>query len=101
MEDEIDIAAADFTVTSDRSAVVDFLPVLIESFIQVFVANPEGRKNMMAFVEPVTWQAWLGILAFLILSPPLMCCIIFYGTQSTDCIENVFLYFSLITWQFL
>ena len=79
IDDEIDIAAADFTVTSDRSAVVDFLPVLIESFIQVFVANPEGRRNWMAFVEPVTWEAWLGILAFLVLSPPLMCCIIFYG----------------------
>ena len=82
IDDEIDIAAADFTVTSDRSAVVDFLPVLIESFIQVFVANPEGRRNWMAFVEPVTWEAWLGILAFLVLSPPLMCCIIFYGKSA-------------------
>ena len=30
----IDIAAADFTITAARSEAVDFLPVLIESFIR-------------------------------------------------------------------
>ena len=77
--DVIDIAAADFTVTSDRSAVADFLPVLIESYIQIFIANPEGKQNWMAFVEPVTWPAWFGFLAFLTLAPPIICCVFFYG----------------------
>jgi len=79
--DEIDIAAADFTITSDRSRVVDFLPVLIESFIQVFIANPADRQNWMAFIEPVTWQAWLGVIAFLVLAPPIICCVFFYGNR--------------------
>ena len=78
----IDIAAADFTITAARSEAVDFLPVLIESFIQAFIANPEGRQNWMAFVEPVTWQAWLGIFTFLLLAPPIICCVFFYGTKS-------------------
>ena len=75
----IDIAAADFTITAARSEAVDFLPVLIESFIQAFIANPEGRQNWMAFVEPVTWQAWLGILIFFLIVPPIICSVFFYG----------------------
>ena len=79
IDNKIDIAAADFTITAARSEVVDFLPVLIESFVQAFIANPDGRQNWMAFVEPVTWQAWLGILTFIILVPPVVCCVFFYG----------------------
>ena len=79
IDNKIDIAAADFTITAARSEVVDFLPVLIESFVQAFIANPDGRRNWMAYVEPVTWQAWLGILTFLILVPPVICCVFFYG----------------------
>ena len=79
VRDEIDIAAADFTITSDRSAVVDFLPVLIESFIQAFIKNPSDNLNWMAFLEPVRWWAWLGILAFLLLAPPIICFVHFYG----------------------
>ena len=78
---EIDIGAADFTVTSERSQIVDFLPVLIESFIQVFIPNPTGRQNWMAFIEPVTWQAWLGVLAFLVIAPPIICCVFYYGNK--------------------
>ena len=78
---EIDIGAADFTVTSERSHIVDFLPVLIESFIQVFIANPSDRQNWVAFLEPVTWQAWLGVLAFLVITPPVICTVFFYGNR--------------------
>ena len=80
LNDEIDIAAADFTITSARSAVVDFLPVLIESFIQAFIKNPSDNLNWMAYLEPVTWWAWFGMAAFLLISPPIICCIFFYGT---------------------
>ena len=58
----------DFTITLERGAVVDFLPVLVGSFIQVFIKNPTGKQNWMAFVEPLTWQAWVVILAFLKMS---------------------------------
>ena len=87
----IDIAAADFTITAARSEAVDFLPVLIESFIQAFIANPEGRQNWMAFVEPVTWQAWLGIFTFLLLAPPIICCVFFYGTKTCHIVLKVVL----------
>ena len=94
----IDIAAADFTITAARSEAVDFLPVLIESFIQAFIANPEGRQNWMAFVEPVTWQAWLGIFTFLLLAPPIICCVFFYGTKSDVAnIYNIIIFYVYMT----
>ena len=79
INEEIDIGIADFTITSDRNAVVDFLPVIIEGFIQIFIKNPTDNRNWMAYLEPVTWWAWLGILSFILLAPPIIWCIFFYG----------------------
>ena len=79
MNDDIDIAAADFTITSGRSRLVDFLPVMIESFIQIFIANPNSEKNWMAYIEPLTPIAWLGMLVLFIVVPPIVCFIFFYG----------------------
>ena len=82
MNDEIDIAAADFTVTLSRNGVVDFLPVLIQSFIQVFIKNPSASRNWASFIKPLTWEAWISIFIFLLLSPPIIYCIFFYGSGS-------------------
>ena len=82
MNDEIDIAAADFTVTLERSTVIDFLPALVQSFMQIFIKNPTGNRNWAAFVDPLTSQAWLAIIAFLLFVPPIICCLFFYGNNS-------------------
>ena len=91
MNDDIDIAAVDFTITFERSQVIDFLPVMLESFIQIFIANPSDRKNWNAFVEPVTPYGWLGVLAFLVLVPPIICCVFFYGTSFISNVIKIFI----------
>ena len=81
IKDEIDIAAADFTVTFNRSQVVDFLPTLVQSWIQIFIQNPSASRNWLVFIEPITWQAWMIILVFFTCVPPIICSIFFYGNK--------------------
>ena len=81
IKDEIDIAAADFTVTFNRSEVVDFLPTLVQSWIQIFIQNPSASRNWLVFIEPITWQAWVIILLFLMCVPPIISSIFFYGNE--------------------
>ena len=81
INDEIDIAAADFTVSFNRSEVIDFLPTLIQSFVQIFIKNPSASRNWLVFIEPITWQAWIVILVFFICVPPIICFIFFYGEE--------------------
>ena len=68
-------------MTFNRSQVVDFLPTLVQSWIQIFIQNPSASRNWLVFIEPITWQAWMIILVFFTCVPPIICSIFFYGNK--------------------
>ena len=61
LEDEIDIAPAEFTITQLRSTVVDFLVPIAESHQRLFIPNPADSLNWKAYVEPILVDAWILI----------------------------------------
>ena len=78
-EDEIDIAAADLTVTRERSTAVNFLPPLTDISEQLFLKNPTDAFHLRAFIEPLTHLSWFAVSLFIILVPPILAVIVFYG----------------------
>ena len=76
---EIDIAAADLTVTRERSTAVNFLPPLTNVNEQLFLKNPTDAFHLKAFIEPLTHSSWLAVFVFSILVPPILAVIVFYG----------------------
>ena len=68
-QDKIDVAPVDFSVTSQRSQAIDFLPSLSESYLQLFLKNPVDTLNWRAYIEPFTTYSWLVIIGFLFIAP--------------------------------
>ena len=69
---DIDIAATDFTVTEERSAVMTFANPITQIYHALFIKNPTETFNYMAYIEPMHWLAWVGLLVFIALVPPLL-----------------------------
>ncbi len=78
VNDEIDIAPAEFTITQIRSTAVDFLVPIAESHQRLFVKNPADALNWMAFIQPLTWTSW-GVLSLLIMAVPLIVAALMYS----------------------
>ena len=76
---KLDIATACFSVTNARSKVVDFLPTLKVGYSELFLRNPTDSINWVAYIEPLTPQCWLGILLFIVVFPPIVAGVMFYG----------------------
>ena len=74
-----DIGPIDFSITKARSEVVDFLPSLDESYQKIFINNPLDSLNWNAYIEPVALGGWLAIIIFIVVVPPIMAGIMFYG----------------------
>ena len=90
-EGEIDIAAADLTVTRERSTAVNFLPPLTNINEQLFLKNPADAFHLKAFIEPLTNSSWLAVLVFSILVPPILAVIVFYGKLTTTLFVKLYL----------
>ena len=69
---DIDIAAAPFTVTQDRSVVMTFASPITQIYHALFIKNPAERFNLMAYIEPMHWLAWVGLFVVLATVPPLL-----------------------------
>ena len=69
---DIDIAAAPFTVTQDRSVVMTFASPITQIYHALFIKNPAERFNLMAYIEPMHWLAWVGMFVVLATVPPLL-----------------------------
>ena len=69
---EIDIAATDFTVTLERSAVMSFCSPITQIYHSLFIKNPNEAYNYTAYTEPIHWSTWIFLLVFLILVPPIV-----------------------------
>ena len=55
MDDVIDIAPAEFTITASRSKAVDFNLPIAESHQKLFVKNPAESFNWTAYFVPLEW----------------------------------------------
>ena len=71
-DQEIDIAPAPFTVTEKRSTVITFASPITEVFHTLFVKNPAESYNVMAYINPMHWFAWICLFVLLATVPPLL-----------------------------
>ena len=71
-DQDIDIAAATIAVTLERSTVMTFATPIMEVYFSLFIKNPADIFNTMAYIEPMQWLVWIGMLVFLASVPPLL-----------------------------
>ena len=71
-DQDIDIAPAPFSVTKSRSTVMTFASSITEVYFTLFIKNPAENFNVMAYVEPMHWLAWVVMFVFLATLPPLL-----------------------------
>ena len=76
---DIDIAATDFTVTQERSAVMTFAQPITQIYHSLFIKNPSGSPHFSAYSEPLHWQSWTAIFILIIATPPLLWIAINFG----------------------
>ena len=69
---EIDIAPAPFSVTKSRSTVMTFASSITEVYFSLFIKNPAENFNVMAYIEPMHWLAWVAMFVLLATVPPLL-----------------------------
>ena len=69
---EVDIATADFAVSQERSTVITFASPIYETYFSLFIKNPSETFNIMAYIEPMHWLAWVGMFVLLATVPPLL-----------------------------
>ena len=62
-------AVTAFTVTLARSAVVSFPQPIVQIHYQLFIKNPTGTFNYMAYIEPLHYLSWIVIGFFCIVTP--------------------------------
>ena len=65
-------ATTDFTVTLERSAVMTFANPITQIYHSLFIKNPTGTFNYMAYIEPLHYKGWIMIAVFAILTPPFL-----------------------------
>ena len=66
---DIDIATAPFTVTEERSVVMTFSSPITKIYHTLFIKNPADKLNLLAYVEPMHWIAWVGLFVLLATVP--------------------------------
>jgi hypothetical protein len=69
---DIDIATAPLAVSQLRSTVITFASPLFEVYYSLYIKNPADIFNIMAYIEPMHWLAWIGMFVLLATMPPLL-----------------------------
>ena len=69
---DIDIGLTAFTITQERSIAITFAQPIMEVYNSLFIKNPPETFNNMAYIEPMHWLAWVGMLVLLATVPPLL-----------------------------
>ena len=67
-----DIAAADLTITNERSTVVDFLPSLMEITEELYMKNPGDAFSTGSYIGAFTQTSWTAIALWIIVTPLLL-----------------------------
>ena len=61
--------ATDFTVTQARSEVISFALPITQIYHRLFIQNPSGTFNYLAYVEPLHILAWMMVGIFCLVTP--------------------------------
>ena len=69
---QISIVVQALSVTLGRSEVTSFPQTIIQLYYQLFIKNPTGSFNYMAYIEPLRPLAWVFVLLFCVLTPPFL-----------------------------
>ena len=64
-----DIAAADLTISYERSTVVDFLPSLMEITEELYMKNPGDAFSTVSYISAFTKSSWTAIVLWIIIIP--------------------------------
>ena len=67
-----DFAAASFSQSKARNEVVDYISLNLEEYQQIFIRNPAELYHWEVYTLPLTKNAWLGVIGFIIVIPFLM-----------------------------
>ncbi|KAK3781138.1 hypothetical protein RRG08_020080 [Elysia crispata] len=60
---EADMAIAPFTITADRSRVIDFTKPFMSLGISIMIQRPEpSGKHFFSFMEPLSYEIWMCIV---------------------------------------
>ena len=62
-------AVTDFTITMERSEVITFAQPITQIFHSIFIKNPSGSLNYMAYVEPLRYSSWILVAIFCLVTP--------------------------------
>ena len=54
---------------------------IAESHQRLFVVNPAESFNWMAYIEPLLWESWGGVLIGILLLPPIIAAYMSYGKE--------------------
>ena len=65
----VDIAATDLTITNERSAVVDFLPSLMETKEELYMKNPGDAFSTVSYMGAFTKSSWTAIGLWIMMMP--------------------------------
>ena len=49
-----------------------FAQPITQIYHSLFIKNPTGTFNYVAYIEPLQYMSWIGIGLFVILTPPFM-----------------------------
>ena len=69
---QVDFAASDFTVTRARSEVITFALPITQIYHSLFIQNPSGTFNYLAYFEPLHYLTWIAVGTFCLVTPPFM-----------------------------
>ena len=69
---DIDIATTAFAVSQQRSTVITFASPIFDVYYSLLIKNPAEIFNIMAYIEPMHWLAWVVMFVFLATLPPLL-----------------------------
>ena len=65
---ECDIVAAWFLFTPERATVVSFPWRRLVVRMHLYMKRPVDAYNWIAYIEPLYWNAWVSIFAFVLLA---------------------------------
>ena len=66
------LAVQGLSITLERSSVISFTQPLIYIYYQLFIKNPIGTFNYVAYIEPLRTFSWIFIGIFCITTPPFL-----------------------------